>query len=132
MLILFILKGFIKISRGAGDRQTELMKALIGRLTDMLQGIKPIKAMAKEDHIQALLESETEDIKKAQQRHVLASESLKAFQEPFLVIMIAVGHLLRIDFWETVLFYHSGHGISLQQAVEPGLFCPEPVFRNFP
>jgi len=38
-----------------------------------------------------LLESETEDIKKAQQRHVLASESLKAFQEPFLVIMIAVG-----------------------------------------
>ena len=91
LLILFILKGFIKISREAGVRQTELMKALIGRLTDLLQGIKPIKAMAKEDHIQALLESETEDIKKAQQRHVLASESLKAFQEPFLVIMIAVG-----------------------------------------
>lgn len=91
LLILFILKGFIKMSREAGVRQTELMKALIGRLTDMLQGIKPIKAMAKEDHIQALLESETEDIKKAQQRHVLASESLKAFQEPFLVIMIAVG-----------------------------------------
>jgi ATP-binding cassette subfamily C protein len=91
LLILFILKGFIKMSRDAGVRQTELMKALIGRLTDMLQGIKPIKAMAKEDHIQALLESETEDIKKAQQRHVLASESLKAFQEPLLVVMIAVG-----------------------------------------
>jgi ATP-binding cassette, subfamily C, bacterial len=91
LFILFILKGFIKMSRDAGVRQTELMKALIGRLTDMLQGIKPIKAMAKEDHIQALLESETEDIKKAQQRHVLASESLKAFQEPLLVVMIAVG-----------------------------------------
>jgi ATP-binding cassette, subfamily C, bacterial len=91
LLILFILKGFIKISREAGGRQTELMKALVGRLTDMLQGIKPIKAMAREDHIQVLLESETEDIKKAQQRHVLASEFLKAFQEPCLVIMIAVG-----------------------------------------
>jgi ATP-binding cassette, subfamily C, bacterial len=67
------------------------MKALIGRLTDMLQGIKPIKAMAREGHIQALLESETEDINRAQQRHVLATESLKAFQEPFLAIFIAVG-----------------------------------------
>lgn len=91
IVVLFILKGFIKMSRGAGVQQTELMKALVGRLTDMLQGIKPIKAMAREEHIQALLESETEDIKKAQQRHVLASESLKAFQEPFLVIMVAVG-----------------------------------------
>jgi len=91
IVLLFILKGFIKMSRGAGVQQTELMKALIGRLTDMLQGIKPIKAMAREDHIQVLLESETEDIKKAQQRHVLASESLKAFQEPLLVIMVAVG-----------------------------------------
>lgn len=91
LVLLFILKGFIKMSRAAGGQQTELMKALIGRLTDMLQGIKPIKAMAREDHIQVLLESETEDIKNAQQRHVLASESLKAFQEPLLVLMIAVG-----------------------------------------
>jgi ATP-binding cassette subfamily C protein len=91
LVLLFILKGFIRMSRGAGNQQTELMKALIGRLTDMLQGIKPIKAMAREEHIQALLESETEDIKKAQQRHVLASESLKAFQEPLLVAMIAIG-----------------------------------------
>jgi ATP-binding cassette subfamily C protein len=79
------------MSRGAGVQQTELMKALIARLTDMLQGIKPIKAMAREEHIQTLLESETEDIKKAQQRHVLASESLKAFQEPLLVVMMAIG-----------------------------------------
>jgi ATP-binding cassette subfamily C protein len=91
LVVLFILKGFIKMSRGAGEQQTALMKTLIGRLTDMLQGIKPIKAMAREEHIQTLLESETEDIKKAQQRHVLASESLKAFQEPMLVVMIAVG-----------------------------------------
>ena len=91
VMILFALKGFIKMSRGAGDHQTELMRALIGRLTDMLQGIKPIKAMAREDHIQMLLESETEEIKKTQQRHVLASEFLKAFQEPLMVIMLAVG-----------------------------------------
>jgi len=96
--ILFMLKGFIKMSRGAGTQQTELMKALIGRLTDMLQGIKPIKAMAREDHIQFLLESETEDIKKAQQRHVFASESLKAFQEPLLVTMLAIGIYVILTF----------------------------------
>lgn len=91
IVILFVLKGFIKISRGAGIQQTELMKALIGRLADMLQGIKPIKAMAREDHIQILMESEIEDINKAQQRQVFASESLKAFQEPLLVTMLAIG-----------------------------------------
>jgi len=91
LVILFILKGFIRMSRSAGVQQTELLKTLIGRLTDLLQGIKPIKAMAREGHIQGLLEAETEDIKKAQQRHVLATESLKAFQEPFLASMVAVG-----------------------------------------
>lgn len=98
LVILFILKGFINISRGAGIRQTELMKTLIGRLTDLLQGIKPIKAMARENHVQLLLESETEDVKKAQQRHVFASEFLKAFQEPLLVTMLAVGIYLVLTF----------------------------------
>jgi ATP-binding cassette subfamily C protein len=90
-MLIFVLKNFVKMSRGAGTRQTELMKTLIVRLTEMLQGIKPIKAMAREDHIQILLEVETQDINKAQQRHVFASESMKAFQEPLLAIMIAVG-----------------------------------------
>jgi len=97
-LLLYALKGLVKMSRGAGAIQTELMKSMISRLTDVLYGIKPIKAMAQEQFIQPLLEAETNDLNKAQQRQVLASESLKAFQEPLLAVMIAIGLYISINF----------------------------------
>jgi ATP-binding cassette, subfamily C, bacterial len=90
-LLILGLRGLVTMSRNAGNRQTELMKSLITRLTDALQGIKPIKAMARENHIQPFLEAETSDLNQALRRHVLASESLKALREPLLVMMIAVG-----------------------------------------
>ena len=96
-LLLYALKGLVKISRGAGATQTELMKSLISRLTDVLYGIKPIKAMAQEHFVQPLLEAETNDLNKAQQRQVLAAESLKAFQEPLLALMIAIGLYMAIN-----------------------------------
>jgi ATP-binding cassette subfamily C protein len=66
------------------------MKSIISRLTDALQGIKSIKAMAQENHFQQLLETETEDLYKTQKRQIFASEALKALQEPLVATMIAV------------------------------------------
>lgn len=87
MIVMF--STLIRKSRRAGLRQTELMKSIISRLTDALQGIKSIKAMARENHFQNLLESETRDLYQAQKSQVFATESLKAVQEPFLAILIA-------------------------------------------
>lgn len=91
ILIIFSLKGFINMSRGAGRRQTELMKSLISRLTDMLHGIKPLKSMAQEEFVQPIVEAETRDLNAAERRHVFATESLKVVQEPLVVLMIAIG-----------------------------------------
>lgn len=90
-VLLFGLKGLIQMGRNAGNRQTELMKSIITGLTDMLQGIKPIKAMAREGHIQPLLERETRDLKHAVKHQILASEMLKALQEPIVVVIVAAG-----------------------------------------
>jgi len=87
MIVMF--STLIRKSRRAGFRQTELMKSIISRLTDALQGIKSIKAMARENHFQNLLESETRDLYRAQKSQVFATEALKAVQEPFLAILIA-------------------------------------------
>jgi ATP-binding cassette, subfamily C, bacterial len=89
IIMIFAFSALIKKSRRAGFQQTELMKSIISRLTDALQGIKSIKAMAQENHFQDLLETETQDLYKAQKRQVFASEALKAMQEPFVAIMIA-------------------------------------------
>jgi ATP-binding cassette subfamily C protein len=96
LAVMFLLKRLVQIGRQAGGSQTQLIKALVARLTDALQGIKPIKAMAAEDHLLPLLESETRDLNTAQRRQVFAKETLKAVQEPVSVLLLAVGLYLMI------------------------------------
>lgn len=96
--LLYVLRGFIQMSREAGRHQVTVMRSLIARLTELLPGIKPIKAMSLERLLLPLLEKETEGFNKAQQRQVLATESLGAFQEPVLVIVLAVGLYVVITF----------------------------------
>jgi ATP-binding cassette subfamily C protein len=93
IVIMFFLKGLIKVGRRAGKSQTDMIKALVSRLTDALQGIKPIKAMACESHLLPLLASETRDLYLAQRRQVLARESLRIVQEPVTVAFLALGLL---------------------------------------
>lgn len=89
--IMYLLRGLVQASREAGDRQTELMRSLIKRLTDTLHGIKPIKAMAQEKNIQQFLEHDSVEIKMVQRRTIYASESVNALQEPLMALMVASG-----------------------------------------
>lgn len=90
-LVLFVFKGFINITRRAGERQTRLLNSLTIRLTDALNGIKPIKAMAREAQLLPLLEKETQELNESQQHQVWSTEALRILQEPLLVGIIAVG-----------------------------------------
>ncbi|MEQ9400307.1 MAG: ABC transporter ATP-binding protein [Longimicrobiales bacterium] len=89
--ILFLLKGFIGEARAAGGSQASLMRSLIARLTGALPGLKPIKAMAREDYLLPLLEAETAGFYKARQRTIVAGAMVHGFQEPFLVGALALG-----------------------------------------
>ena len=90
-LLGWALRAFVQMSRQAGDEQTRIMKQLIARITSLLPGIKPVKAMARERHLLPFLEQETEGFNEAAQQSVLASESLRAFQEPVIVLTLAAG-----------------------------------------
>ncbi|MGD2069082.1 MAG: ABC transporter ATP-binding protein [Gemmatimonadota bacterium] len=89
--VMFVLRRFVEASRQAGEEQRSLMRSLVARLTDALPGLKPLKAMARERYVVPLLESETQGFYRAQQKQVLASESLLSFQEPVLVAALALG-----------------------------------------
>lgn len=89
--ILTVLRGLVDRARKAGSEQTTLMRAMVARLTEALPSIKPIKAMARENLLLPLLEEETRGFNIAQQRQVAASESLRSFQEPILVLALAIG-----------------------------------------
>lgn len=89
--VLYLLRGFVGESRLAGGDQAQLMRALIARLTGALPALKPVKAMAREDYLLPLLESETEGFYKAQERAVVAFAMVHGMQEPIIVTALAVG-----------------------------------------
>jgi len=82
---------FFSASREAGRDQTRLTKSLSSQLVDILQGIKALKAMSREDLVWPLLEADTEGLNLAERRQVSAAEALKAFQEPILTLLLATG-----------------------------------------
>jgi ATP-binding cassette subfamily C protein len=89
-LFAIVLGRLVQLGRLAGRSQTEFTRALISRITDAQQGIKPIKAMAREERLHPLLEVETRGINDAYRHQVFASEMLRTTQEPLLVLMLAI------------------------------------------
>ncbi len=90
-IMLLALGRLIRKSRRASRRQTELFRSLLGALGSRLTAAKPLKAMARESHVEALLSDLTRKLRRALRRQVVAKEALSALQEPLLAIMVCVG-----------------------------------------
>ena len=88
------LSGFMGMARRAGEKQTKLLNSVATRLVDGLSGIKPLKAMACEDRVGPLLESEIRDLNKAKQRQILSIGAVRALVEPLFVVLLAAGAYL--------------------------------------
>ncbi len=89
--ILFILRFMVAKAKKAGRDQTVLLKSLLSFLTDILLSIKPLKAMAREDTAETILEKKTLELREALQRQVFSKEALRALQEPLSTIFFALG-----------------------------------------
>ena len=101
--ILYALRRFLKRSRRAGRRQTDLRKALLSLLTDTLQSIKPLRAMARENASDHLLEKRTIHLNKALQKQVLNKEFLIAFQHILVTIFLAGGIYVLLTYWQMTM-----------------------------
>jgi ATP-binding cassette subfamily C protein len=90
-------------ARRAGRRQAQLLKASLRRLTDTLQAVKPLKAMARESLMGPLLEHETRGLDRALRGEVMSKEGLKALQEPMVVAMLGLGLWAALTWWSLPL-----------------------------
>jgi ATP-binding cassette subfamily C protein len=88
-VLALMLRRLVRKARRAGMRQTRLNKALLAHMTDTLQSIKPLKAMAREYQADSVLIKKTTRLNKALQKQVLSREFLRAVQEPLLTIFLA-------------------------------------------
>jgi ATP-binding cassette subfamily C protein len=93
-VLLLALSRLIRKSRRASRHQVELFKSLLGAVGSRLAAAKPLKAMARENHVEALLADITRQLRRALRRQVIAKEALSALQEPLLAIMVCIGFFL--------------------------------------
>ena len=89
--LLGLLHLLVTSAGRAGQRQTGLLKSLLSVMTDQLGAIKPLKAMGREQHVDALMAGQTRQLKQALKNQVFARAALIALQEPMLAILVAVG-----------------------------------------
>jgi ATP-binding cassette subfamily C protein len=100
LLMVLTLNRFVTIAKRTARKQKRHIRALSAGLTDLLVGIKPMKAMGRHARFQALFERDAEKIRRAQQRQSFAREANKALQEPILAICLAAGIYGAVGVWE--------------------------------
>jgi len=103
LVILGALKRYLKRARRAGRRQTNLRKSMMALFTDTLLSIKPLRAMARENASDLLLEKRNKRLNKALQKKVLSKEILIAFQQILVTTFLAVGIYVLIIYWKMTL-----------------------------
>jgi ATP-binding cassette subfamily C protein len=90
-IIFYALKHLIGKARRAGERQTKVLRSLVGYLVDSLQSIKPLKAMAFEDLAGTALARQTTKLNKVIRKQVISKEYLRALQEPLRIFFLMLG-----------------------------------------
>jgi len=87
----------VRWTRRAGKRQTQLMTSLMANLTDTLQSVKPLKAMAREHLADQVLAHDTNRLNKALRRQVLSAALLDSGQELMFTAFICLGVWFAIE-----------------------------------
>jgi ATP-binding cassette subfamily C protein len=90
-VLFLVARAYLRQSRESGDSQTRSQRTLSSRLVDVLQGVKPLKAMGREGLVWPFLEHETMKLNLASRKQVRAAATVRAFQEPILTLFLAIG-----------------------------------------
>ena len=90
-LMLSTLARFLTISKRSAKTQSTLLRQILGRLTDVLVGIKPMKAMSRQARFAQLFDRDLKEIKRTYRRQSFAKNVNKALQEPILALCVAGG-----------------------------------------
>jgi len=90
-LVIGLSHFLVRLTRRAGKRQTRLLTSLMSNLTDTLQSVKPLKAMAREHLADQVLAHDTNRLNKALRRQVLSGALLDSTQELMFTAFICLG-----------------------------------------
>lgn len=90
-LMSLALGGLVRRARRAGEEQTAGLGILAGRIAEALHALKGLRGMGAQRPLEVELEARLGELSRAEEREVVASETLSAAQEPAVAAVIAVG-----------------------------------------
>ena len=102
-LLFFAFRYLIRYARRIGKRQARSYDELTRQLTDGLQGIKALKAMAAEDRLAPLLAAEAQELNVAKRQHVIVSQLAQLGREPLAAIFMGFGLYFALTIWNLQL-----------------------------
>ncbi len=91
LVMVLSLNRLLLMTRRNAMKQTRYMKSLISRLADVLIGLKPMKAMARQARFGNLFVRDVSEIEKAMRKHVFSRHANRLLQEPIIAICLGVG-----------------------------------------
>ena len=100
VIVIGLSHFLVKMTRKAGRRQTRLMTSLMSNLTDTLQSVKPVKAMAREEMADQVLAHDTRLLNKAQRKMVLSGALLDSAQELMFTAFICLGVYMAMEIYD--------------------------------
>ncbi|MFV8817817.1 ABC transporter ATP-binding protein [Haliea sp. E17] len=90
-IVIGLSHSLVLVTRRAGARQTSLLTSLMANLTDTLQSVKPLKAMAREHLADQALAGDTRRLNRALRKQVLSGAVLDSAHELMFTVFICLG-----------------------------------------
>lgn len=103
-LVFWSFHFLVRMSDRAGRRNLKRSRELVSGLSDAIIGLKPLKAMAREDEFARLFNSRNDEMRRAMRRDIISRTTLSNLQEPLLTILMAAGFY--------ILVKHAGMSIA--------------------
>ena len=97
---MIALNRLVTMSRRAGQNQTELQKSFMTLLLQGLDGMKPLKAMGREESMRPLFEGDVRGLNNAQRTIVISRETLAESYELIRAFAVAGGLYLFVAVWD--------------------------------
>jgi ATP-binding cassette subfamily C protein len=100
-VVLMLVNAWLVQKTGtAGTTITQVYATLLARLTDGISGIKPLKAMARENHLMPWLVDDCAQLAKASTNIAVLNAFHKNLQEPLMAITGAAALVLAITYYQ--------------------------------
>ena len=93
------LNRLVAMSRLGGENQTQLQKSFMTRLLQGLDGMKPLKAMAREGSMGPLMEGDIKGLNHAQRTIIVMREALRESHEVIRAFAVAGGLYVFVAVW---------------------------------